>query len=38
MELFDVYSLFDIEPVKGEGSYVSQPTEPVIWTFTEGMP
>ncbi|MDE6327210.1 MAG: aminotransferase class III-fold pyridoxal phosphate-dependent enzyme, partial [Duncaniella sp.] len=22
MNLFDVYSLYDIEPVKGEGSYV----------------
>ena len=22
MNLFDVYSLFDIEPVRGEGSYV----------------
>ena len=37
MELFNVYPLYDIEPVKGEGAFVLTKTGNVTSIYTEVM-
>lgn len=38
MNLFDVYPLYNINIVKGDGCKVWDKTERNIWTSTEAMP